>query len=299
MARQHSGFEKNRHASTARLEYIDLDWGWETLEFLEQERRRYAATLSAASSSQVEYALHGDTCTDVGFLHFALGSPLHRARSAFHDAACSYLKVFELRGTQPGFPATVVTLEPDEDKPAVSKVVERRPLHPPDAADHSLTNSRRGFEAMCLALITEGLSLARQIAVLVGDPEDATYIGENSPVCTPDQQRLAYGLKALLLGNVEQSLVQLGQIRHSDRFVSHQARLFEAVASANAKRASAMLNSLLHAHRQRALLPENLKQPYFYLSLAGLAACIVTEGVPGRKDLPTDNALLPLALLDR
>ena len=48
----------------------------------------------------------------VGLFYYATGYPIEQVRDALAHAAQAYLKVFELRGTQPPFPVTLVTLDP-------------------------------------------------------------------------------------------------------------------------------------------------------------------------------------------
>ena len=67
----------------------------------------------------------------VGLLTYATGYPVEQVRDYFVQAAQAHLKVFELRGTQPPFPVTLVTLDPNKKPGEPGFEIERRPMRPP------------------------------------------------------------------------------------------------------------------------------------------------------------------------
>ena len=247
-----------------------------------------------------------DHCHDLALFHYAMGSSYEQVRQYLAEAAVAYLRVFQLRGTQPALTATLVELSPvapnlpaaDLSEPTMETqagAVLRRPLHLPGESDYSLTNSRTGLRAMYLALMVRQQDLAQRIAELVFDPVDATYIGPNSEVCTPNEQRLAYALKSHLLGNsIDNS--QLRLVEHPQQRLA-QAVMIKALNAKNPHPFLTALNQLLSEHERWA--KSDTRQPESFLCLPGigLSASALWSELIELESLPAENVYLPRRLL--
>jgi hypothetical protein len=275
---------------TPRLNYVDVQWARSVLAAFEQERADILDDTAASHSqlSQIEYVMLAEDCKDIGMLKYGLGYPLGETRVAFAEAAKAYLRVFELRGTQAAFEVTVVRGE------------EVKPLREPGTTDDSLTNSRRGLQAMYIALIAGGETLARQIAAHIWDPPGATYIGPESEVCTPDEQQFAYALKALLLDKKSDALIHLHARRPASSSAQAQAEFIETLITNRKAEFIARLNDLLDWHHGQIVDAENQKNIDLFFSVPGLALCrrALGCGLTEPSELPEHEVFLPLGLLD-
>jgi hypothetical protein len=307
--------------SEPRLQNIDREWALQLVQFLDQQiaiaaidsgtsgfvqaakkgiddlQREMKRKEDAAGASQVQYALLAGYYKDLALLRYVIGSHLNMVRADIATAAQAYWHVFRLRGTSPAFSAEIVTLH---DRPTGDETdhIERRELHDADEMDYSLTNSRTGLLAMYLAVIGEGQDMARRIAELVWDPPDANYIAPESVICTPDEQHLAYALKAYILGQDDRVLPELDLIRESGVDVRSQAMILRAIHSRNAQSFLEELSKQLAWHLKQAQRSENQKTPEYFLDIPGLAlyalALHASIILPGQKP---DDIYLPVELL--
>lgn len=284
-----------------RLSYLDLNLlqrvlagrGRHRNEFLQNEKNgRHVipqrAYVSAFYDSQY-FACAG----------YALGTPLTEVYNYLIEATRWLERVFELRGTSPSFPVTIVTLDPasPSGKP---RELSREPLHSPEEMDHGLTNSVYGLQAMYLALIVGDWARARHLAEMVWDPPDASYIGPDSEVCTPDQQRLAYTVKQVILGDSQAALTEISLINPKAQVeIKIQATMARAIVTKQGKVFLDSLTDLLAWHRKMALRKANLNDPDFFLSIAGLGLCALAlqQGIILREQLPSNNVYLPVELI--
>ncbi|HWS90094.1 MAG TPA: hypothetical protein VN282_24205 [Pyrinomonadaceae bacterium] len=294
-----------------RLGYVDPRWGARMADYNDAARREIAREAEGGSATQLDYAMLADHCLDLGLFRYALGAPLGEVREALGEAARFYLKVFELRGTQPAFDATLVTLdaraaplpaayEPEEWEAAETSDESderRRALHPPGAVDYSLTNSKKGMLAACAALAAGDVQTARAVAALVEDPPGASYLGEGSVVCTFDEQRLAYAFKSLLTGAEGAAGLELSAAASAAQ--RHEAEMILALAGGDSRLFLEGLAGLLREHGRDATAPEAFRVPETYLSLhgLGLAACALRAGLIEPGQLPADDVYLPRELL--
>lgn len=273
-----------------RLDYVDAEWARGVLAVFEQDRADILddAEASPRQLSQIEYVMLAEDCQAIGMLKYGLGYPLSETRAAFAEAAKANLRVFELRGTQAAFEVTVAGGE------------EAKPLREPGATDDSLTNSRRGLYSMYVALIAGNATIAREIAVHVWDPPNATYIGPESEVCTLDDQQLAYAVKALLMGKKKEALSYLRIRRSTSSSAQVQAELIETLITNRKPEFIAQLNDLLDWHRQQSASVENRKNIDLFFSIPGLALCSLALGcgLAQRSELPEHEVFLPLNFLN-
>lgn len=122
----------------------------------------------------------------------------------------------------------------------------------PDGADHSLANSRRGLEAMELGLAAGAIEAVQHLALLVADAPDASYLGEGSVVCTPEQQSLAYTTRDLVLGRPDPGRwLRRTQLRTGERAL--YTGLLAALSRRDAADAAWLHTALHQAYRRRVL----------------------------------------------
>lgn len=266
--------------------YVDPAWAEQLAEFCAGAYAEYAAA-DPASLGQVEHVFAADYALDCALVTYALGADPDDVRAWIKRAVFAFAEVFRLRGTTPAFPVTVV----DE--------AGTRPAAPPDATDASLTNSRRGLLAMQVALIAGDSSLVEQIATMVGDPPDATYIGPDSEVCTLEEQGLAYALKGHLLGQDAVAFFYTAGLRAAQPSVRQQAVTIEALINRDAGTFLAALGDLLVAHAVAASYLHNAPEPRCLINLPALALATlaIQSNVIDRDRVTADELYLPRALL--
>ncbi len=162
--------------------------------------------------------------------------------------------------------------------------------------DYSLTNSKRGLLAMQLTLMCQGLDTARRVAGLVGDPPDAaTYIGEDSVVCTPEDQELAYFLKALLL---DETPGPAGQAGPSSEGRAFERMLLEAIWAGDRKVFLHSLRQLLLWYNVERQAKEHRRDLSWWICVPGLGCSVlaVSRTLIGPDELPKSETCLPVAL---
>ena len=120
-----------------------------------------------------------------------------------------------------------------------------------------------------------GLGRVREAAGLIGDPPDADYLGDDSVVCTRDEQRVAYALRSLLLGDCGAVTAELRDFPggRPDDGLAPQAEAVRGLAAGDARRFLGAMADVLASHDRRAARAEGRKDPasYFCLPAAGLA----------------------------
>lgn len=243
-----------------RLPVLDLPWAEGIERFSADAGAELAREMAApGSGGQVEHALLATYLEDLGLSRYALGFPLEDVKEIFQLAARALLRVFELRGTEP---------------------------------DESLANSRRGREALLLALAAGDLTLARSLAPHVEDPEGVSYLGPDSVVTTPDDQALAYAWRDLVLG-VPIPPLALGPQATPGTLL--EAAALESLAAGDGASFCAALGRLVTWHEELATREEHLHQPDWLLCLPGLALATlaVERGVAERRKLPGRSPYLP------
>jgi hypothetical protein len=259
-----------------RLDDIDLDWAVKTRASLSQLPR------VPQTASQLDYFMYADQRFDLALFDYALGEPLEAVRAGIAEAATANLKVFELRGTQRPMPLTV------------SGQSARRP----DAVDYSLTNSRRGLLAMHQALLSHHGDLVSRIAKLVNDPPDADYVGPDSEVCTPADQRVAYAMKALVLNDDPRALAELRAMSDAPADRQLDARMLEAIVTRDGAAFLGSLHDRLFAMRLVTVNAATRRDPHLFLGYSQLGLSILARrrGVVELDDLPRGDLRFPMEL---
>ena len=285
--------------STPRVFNLDCAWAESFAEYGDRQRRNRLHELQTEDDThaQLTWVRLGNVSCDLGLVAYALGAPESEVRRLFAEAARAYLEVFRRRGTLPAFAATMVRLEPDCGEGAT--VVDRRPVHLPGARDQSLTNSRRGLRAMFLALAVGDAALAQELAALVEDPPGASYLGVRSVVCTLNEQRLAYAVKALLLGKEDAAGAELQRIKMPATETAAVAPCVRFLTECKERQFLEAISNLLDWHRSAALNEENRHVPDFFLCLPALAlrALALRRQLVRIEQLPDNSVYLPLAVL--
>ncbi len=268
----------NETSYTPRVKKLDVPFYADRLKDFMTAKARAEESLRAQqeSAAQGSAAAVSSNAGHVAFYEFGLGYPLGSVRQAFAEAANAARKVFQLRGTR-------------ECRPDL-----------PGVKDYSLTNSRACLDAICMALIAGEEATAQNLADLMEDPPDASYLGHDSEVCTINQQHLAYAVKHLLgnhQGEVEKELRRLSN-RKGEQQVAAMGKMVRGLA----KNSDAIFNEglleLLFFHRKWARRAENDTDPrrFFSLGAVGLSILAVRRGLLTKVALPRDE-YLPLELI--
>jgi hypothetical protein len=291
---------------TPRLAYIDpedrsraLLWSIEYVTKLLEMIREEPGKLA-----QTRHSSLADRYSCIARFSYALGYSLADAREAYACAALAELRVAELRGTEDRFPVVLVAFDPSYPPGDPRRAVEK-PAHPPGSKDYSLGNSQENFGAVTWALTAGEFGLARQIASRAWDPPKASYVGLSSEVCTPNDQRIAYAVKHLFVGEVELARAELDRVRPNKRETSSRdnldvARMVRALAGDDRDLFLDGLRDLLAWHDGRALRKQNHNSSDFFLCLPGLglSALALHRNLIARDQLPDGNPFFPLDLLD-
>lgn len=222
---------------------------------------------------QAQGALAAGYHRDLGLLRYADGAPLDEVRAAFRRATEYTLALFRLRAP-------------------------REPWQPTEDVDESLTNSRRALDALELGLACGAHDLATALAPLVWDPPGATYIGPNSVVCTPEEQRLAYALRDLLVNDGASDVV--GALPDTEWHTTLQQARGWALVSIAARDPNALaiaIETLREDHRAavRARLAEigALDRLDLLLDVPSLAYAALGRARLGYVPLPDADAYFP------
>jgi hypothetical protein len=266
---------------------VDAAW---TAHVADLCARQYAdfTIIPADELTQIDYVLAADSALDCACVTYALGAEPDDVRIWLSRAAYLLGQVFALRGTTPPITVTVI-----------DEVGERRD-GTPWGPDQSLTNSRRGLLAMQTALIAGDQELAEQTAKMVGDPPNASYVGPESEVCTPDDQVIAYAFKAFLLGQTAVAVFHLGGITEGALpVIRHQAAAIAMLIDRDEDAFLRVLDRLLRAHAAEAAKSENAREPrrFLCLSAIALARLGIDRGQVSHDLLPESSIYLPLDLL--
>ncbi len=285
-----------------RLDYIDADIATQALRGAEVHIAKLLDLITAERSTllQTRYSSLASDYESVAWFSYALGFPLNQVRDAFSNAANAHLKVFELRGTEPVFPSYSFQYNPDFLPGATKSKTKFELLHENQVADYSLTNSHKGFIAVCEALISRQDKTANKLAALIWDPPDASYIGEHS-YCTRNDQRLAYALRYVILGPESSAKMELDQLRISvvETHTGHQATMVRAIATKDAGLFLDGLTGYLSWHRRTALLKQNRWNPEYFICNSGLGLCrlAINRQICVPSDFPQNDIFLPLELI--
>jgi hypothetical protein len=283
-----------------RLNYIDLDLTKRvvgTVTGLAEEIKRSIAKDPRKLRQTRESSLSADV-TMLAAYHYALGEPLEGVADELREAAEAKLKVFELRGTEDPFPVTLVTLDIDSP-PEAPEVISREPLHPPGSKDYSLTNSRSGLKAMYMALASGHVLVAQRLAQLIWDPPDADYIGDESEVCTPDDQHLSYAVKHYILGEEAKAHEELRRVGSGRQEIALQVPVVRALLDGNGDGFLTVLHAYLKWHEREAKKKSNRTETDLYLSLSalGLSVLALRAGIVSIDQLPGGNPHFPVEFL--
>jgi hypothetical protein len=290
-----------RRESRSRIDYLDRETGMRAYRSFAKSRRAALHSLEDTPSRlhalSMQIARH---CMHLGLFAYALGSPLHRVRAYFAQAADMYAQGYRSRTPLEPIPVTLVTLPGGAgDNPRTSAPARRE--HEWGGRDESLTNSWTGRSAIYIALSVGEHTVAREIARYVYDPPDANYLGPRSEVLTPNQQRLAYAVRDLVLGDARQAVVETDGLERPESGIETEATLVQDIALSNAQRFRMNLGTLLVEHKRTAHEPVNRNDPEYFLSLPGLglSQLAVRAGLVSPAELEPiarSSIYLPVAL---
>ena len=152
---------------------------------------------------------------------------------------------------------------------------------------------------MQTALVAGDREQAEGTAELVGDPPDASYIGPDSVVCTPDEQAVAYAVKALLLEQTAIAVYHIGGVSTTaPPLIGEQAVALYALIDGDRAALLGALDRLLDAHAAEAVEPEAAREPRRFMSLPALTLVrlAIDAGLVTRTDVPA-SIYLPVDVL--
>ncbi len=282
---------------TKRLEYINVTHNAEVM----RSSIKYVSKLTSLIESEpgrllcTRYSSLFSDYRQIGEDQYALGYSIPEVRQSFILAAEAYLKVLEVRGTEEAFPVYEFVYDPSYPTESPESFVEFKEID--RGNDYSLGNSWDSYLAACLAFAVNRDTLARQIAGLIWDPPEASYVRAGS-FCTPNGQRLAYAFRELIKGSLESSEAELKkvQVQKKEAMLFYQKKMIRALGNGDPKLFLEGLSLLMESHRKKARRTKDSKD---YVCVSGLGLCrlALQQGLCKLEELPQDNVHLPLELL--
>ena len=287
-------------AACPRLGYIDSETAKMALSQFAEDVPKLLEIIAAGRTRliQTHFSSLASDYESIATLSYGLGLPLATVKDAFRNAACAYLKVFELRGTEPAFPVYSLTYDPAYPPSDAESLIEFKNITN-CKVDYSLSNSQKNYFAVCQALGVGEDNLADKLAALIWDPPDASYIGPRS-FCTANDHHLAYALRELIHGTAATMEAELKQLKlgKSQSFIRNQALMLQALATSDRQSFLECLAALLICHEQEASLTRNLRNPRFFLCLPAMGLCrlALRHRLCALENFPSDNVFLPTLL---
>jgi len=285
-----------------RLDYLDADIAVMALKDAEEHAPKLLNMIAAEPTNLLQ-TRHSSLASDyesIAWFSYALGFPIDKVKEAFSKAAHAHLKVFELRGSESAFPAYNFHYDASHPPGTPESTVEFKRFHEDQDVDYSLTNSQKGYVAVCEALVSGEDTVADKLSALIWDPPDASYIGPKS-FCTSNDQHLAYALRQLIHGTAASVEVELDQLMASkaDVHIGHQAMMVRAIATKDHGYFLEGITAFLDWHEREASSRQNRRNPEFFICTTGLGLCRLAckRQMCEVGDLPQDNIFLPLELI--
>jgi hypothetical protein len=251
-----------------RFSWLNIAWARELVQFWDQQLVNFrSGDDSRESGSPGLDAVRADIHTDLARLRYALGEPLIEVKQHITAAARAHHCVFAAKPTGVG------------------------------SVDPTLKSSRRGLIAMAMAAIAGMHDELRETAEGVGEPPGATWVAEDSEICTPAEQRLAGLLRAEVLSSRPSAFVRPDE--GGPMGIVHCMRLARTLIDRERDGFRAALNEAIEWYESRLEQPEFRQKPELFLALheLGLAALALRHGIIALADLPSDRRPFPVALL--
>ena len=284
-------------APPIRIQHPDPRWIHHFLAKYESKFRQAYEEVYATQDEvrRTQFALVHANLSTLCFFLYASGRPASDVRQCIDMTVHTYRDVLRLRGSES---TGMVDLQLPEDLSEpfdLGKALERAAIQTSDERDFSLGNSHTTLCTIYLALAKGDVRAAKELARGVWDPDDATYIGVDSEVCTPSQQHLAYALRDCLTKDHDKADSEFRKIAAPTIDVSMQAAMVGALVNRDASRFVEKLEGLLTWHEEHARHGDNLYDPtyFFCLPATGLTSLALGMGVISEDRVPGGNAYLP------
>ena len=270
------------------------------VDLRERVRFFYSVEAQSISNWQTRLGTLEDQYLSLALSFYSYDYPMTLVQRSLACAAHACLGVFERRGTEPPFPVLEVTIDNRFPKEDPRHAVQKQ-RHPPDAKDHSVTNSRANFKGVCEAMASGELALASQLASLAWDPPDVNWISMRSEICTPNDQHLAYAIKHFFaddFSNMQSCLNKMRTGPRKDIQLAYVAGMLEAIVARNDLQFREWLGDLLDWHERHANSKQGVIDSELCLSGLAFSALAVKRGILPISELPQCNVYLPIDLIE-
>ena len=263
--------------SAPRLDYINLTWATELMRFHQEEMQEIIHELKE-EKTQIRCYMLAEEYKNLGLFNYALGYSLDKVRLYFTEAVSAYIENLSLR-------------EERKDKENTHGAAS-------EYFDYSIGNSKSSLLMLYIALIVNNFSAARHIAELIWDPPNADYIGNDSEICTPNEQRVAYTVKYILLDNKQEASTLLSKIDLNDH-LECQVNILNSLINENEKDFVDKLNKLVLFHEKWASEIDSRKVPDSFLNIPGLGICAyaISKHIVSSENISISDIHLPLNIL--
>ena len=275
-----------------RFPSITATLGADIMAHRQQNIDRALAGINEHPDRQSNYRFLESAYEVMALEAYALGYEIGDVVRMFRDALEPRLRVLQLRGTTQ---YTRITPARTPGEQPVTTVL----------TDFGSGCSWYGYESACRAHMLGLPGVAAEIAPLIWDPPDATYVGRRSEICTPEQQKLAYALRDLGIPAYAESRPHLKRIalawrvRGFPKEIAYQAGLLQAIGDGNGAEFTNQLDQLLAWHSRMANREDNRFDRHRFLCLPalGLGAIALARQTIRIEDWPQDDIYLPLELI--
>ena len=286
---------------TPRLHYIEVDWPY---QFISGHERELEETISEYRGGRLRYrqsrfALLSLDLYNIGLMHYAIGSQMSRVKRYFQASIQIYAEVLKLRGSESTGEIKIEFLDDPSEPFDIGEALAQGRSQSVDQKDYSLGTSRDTLRMVYLALGIQDNRRAKEFAEHIWDPADADYIGPDSEVCPPNDQRIAYGVRQTFENSKHSAKDELSAIINPSESAGFQAAMITAIIDADGAAFVRSVRGLLDWHNSEARRDENRENTDFIICLPalGLSAHALLANVVEIESLPHNDAHLPFDLL--
>ncbi len=224
---------------------------------------------------------------------YAVGYQFDLIRPLLVESAECFKEILTHRGNIPAFEVVHLEVEVNEKGEATPVASKAKPKQ-----NFASTNSHINKEAVYLALAGGESELARELALEIWDPPNASYIGARSEVCAIWQQQLAYSVKHYFSGELEQANECIEKVVAPEESLAGREKAMLRCVFRNEEGFVGCLDQYLSRHQK---IFQGRKDTNLMICIIGLGIVklALDAGLVSLNDLPKDNVFLPLELMSK
>ena len=213
---------------------------------------------------------------------YGLGRDYSEVVASLRMAVESFLTVFRLKGTTPDGRIRHLGKHQNAERPR-----EQDTFTP----DYGYTNSKESLFGIAMALLSNRLDAAKEIAMLAGNPPH---------ISLPNDRFLESAFKAFFVNDDPEIARQLGLILvGDDRWYEHMRDGFRALVARSSAQYASAVEEMVVLHGQEAVMDFHKHDPLYNLCfhMMGLAVLAVLKQILPLKDIPDRPPYFPRDLI--